>query len=119
MQELYSSFVKQGNPLIFMDNESAELTKYAANSFLATKISFMNEISQICEKLGANIDLIRKELEKIDNLHLLGRFGVGDYDNSDYAILNGLNLSDYLSSKISKIEYTQIRSATSQEKIIG
>ena len=60
MQELYSPFVKQGNPILFMDNESAELTKYAANSFLATKISFMNEIAHVSEKLGANIDDIRK-----------------------------------------------------------
>ena len=59
MEELYLPFVRQGNPVIFMDEASAELTKYAANSFLATKISFMNEIANLCEKLGANVDAVR------------------------------------------------------------
>src|SRR5688572_3411531 len=53
MGDLYAPFVRQGNPVIFMDERSAELTKYAANSFLATKISFMNEVARLCEKLGA------------------------------------------------------------------
>lgn len=57
--ELYAPFVRQGNPVIFMDIRSAELTKYAANSFLATKISFMNEISVLCEKMGADVDMVR------------------------------------------------------------
>ncbi|HRP38733.1 MAG: UDP-glucose/GDP-mannose dehydrogenase family protein [Chitinophagales bacterium] len=60
MQELYEPFVRQGNPIIFMDEPSAELTKYAANSFLATKISFMNEIANLCEKVGADVDMVRK-----------------------------------------------------------
>jgi UDPglucose 6-dehydrogenase len=60
MNELYAPYVRQGNPIIFMDERSAELTKYAANSFLATKITFMNEISNLCEKVGADVDLIRK-----------------------------------------------------------
>lgn len=60
MYRLYEPFVRQGNPIIFMDERSAELTKYAANSFLATKISFMNEIAVLCEKLGANVDMIRR-----------------------------------------------------------
>src|SRR5213079_2500571 len=60
MQELYTPFVRQGNPIIFMDERSAELTKYAANSFLATKISFMNEIANLCERLGADVDAVRK-----------------------------------------------------------
>ncbi|MEO8721342.1 MAG: UDP-glucose/GDP-mannose dehydrogenase family protein [Ginsengibacter sp.] len=58
--ELYGPFVRQGNPVIYMDKRSAELTKYAANSFLATKISFMNEIAQLCERLGADVDLVRR-----------------------------------------------------------
>jgi UDPglucose 6-dehydrogenase len=59
MEKLYKPFVRQGNPIIFMDERSAELTKYAANSFLATKISFMNEIANLCEKLGADVDMVR------------------------------------------------------------
>ncbi len=59
MDELYKPYVRQGNPIIFMDEKSAELTKYAANSFLATKISFMNEIANLCEKLGADVDMVR------------------------------------------------------------
>jgi len=58
--QLYAPFVRQGNPVIFMDKKSAELTKYAANSFLATKISFMNEIAQLCERFGADVDMVRK-----------------------------------------------------------
>ena len=60
MSELYQPFVRQGNPIIFMDEKSAELTKYAANSFLATKITFMNEISNYCESIGADVDMVRK-----------------------------------------------------------
>src|SRR5690606_7681763 len=60
MSELYAPFVRSGNPVICMDERSAELTKYAANSFLATKISFMNEIAQLCERVGADVDMIRK-----------------------------------------------------------
>ncbi len=60
MEELYQPFVRQGNPIIFMDEKSAELTKYAANSFLATKITFMNEISNYCELIGADVDMVRK-----------------------------------------------------------
>ncbi|MFY0605723.1 MAG: UDP-glucose/GDP-mannose dehydrogenase family protein [Cyclobacteriaceae bacterium] len=60
MDKLYAPFVRQGNPIIFMDIKSAELTKYAANSFLATKITFMNEIANMCELLGADVDMVRK-----------------------------------------------------------
>ncbi|SFV33457.1 UDP-glucose dehydrogenase family protein [Thermoflavifilum thermophilum] len=60
MHELYAPFVRQGNPILFMDIPSAELTKYAANAFLAMKISFMNEIAILCEKLGANVDMVRR-----------------------------------------------------------
>lgn len=60
METLYGPFVRQGNPIIFMDERSAELTKYAANSFLATKITFMNEIANLCELLGADVDSVRK-----------------------------------------------------------
>jgi UDPglucose 6-dehydrogenase len=60
METLYQPFVRQGNPIIFMDERSAELTKYAANAFLATKISFMNEIANLCESVGADVDAVRK-----------------------------------------------------------
>ena len=60
MAELYAPFVRTGRPIIFMDIPSAELTKYAANAMLATRISFMNEIANLCEKVGANVDLVRK-----------------------------------------------------------
>lgn len=59
MEELYRPYVRQGNPILFMDEKSAELTKYAANAFLATKITFMNEIANLCEKLGADVDSVR------------------------------------------------------------
>jgi UDPglucose 6-dehydrogenase len=59
MESLYSPLVRQGNPILFMDERSAELTKYAANSFLATKITFMNEVANICERVGADVDAVR------------------------------------------------------------
>ena len=59
MKRLYKPFVRSGNPIIIMDEKSAELTKYAANSFLATKITFMNEIANFCEKVGADVDKVR------------------------------------------------------------
>lgn len=80
MLDLYAPFVRQGNPIIFMDERSAELTKYAANSFLATKISFMNEIAQLCERLGADVDLVRKGMgsdERIGKRFLFPGIGYG------------------------------------------
>jgi UDPglucose 6-dehydrogenase len=59
MRQLYEPFVRQGNPILVMDERSAEMTKYAANSYLATRISFMNEIANLCEKVGANVDMVR------------------------------------------------------------
>ena len=78
--ELYAPFVRQGNPIIYMDERSAELTKYAANSFLATKISFMNEIAQLCEKVGADVDMVRKGIgsdERIGRRFLFPGIGYG------------------------------------------
>jgi UDPglucose 6-dehydrogenase len=60
MEELYSPYVRSGNPIIFMDERSSELTKYAANSFLATKITFMNEVANLCELVGADVDMVRR-----------------------------------------------------------
>ncbi len=68
MGELYAPFVRSGNPIIYMDVRSAELTKYAANSFLATKISFMNEIAQLCERLGADVDMVRRGIGSDDRI---------------------------------------------------
>ncbi len=68
MTELYAPFVRSGNPVIFMDEKSAELTKYAANSFLAVKISFMNEIARLCERLGADVDMVRKGIGSDDRI---------------------------------------------------
>jgi UDPglucose 6-dehydrogenase len=59
MDELYQPFVRQGNPIHFMDERSSEMTKYAANSYLAMRISFMNEMANLCEKAGANVDWVR------------------------------------------------------------
>ena len=68
MGELYAPFVRQGNPVLFMDEKSAELTKYAANSFLATKITFMNEIARLCELLGADVDMVRRGIGSDDRI---------------------------------------------------
>jgi UDPglucose 6-dehydrogenase len=59
LEDLFAPYVRQGNPIIFMDERSSELTKYASNSYLATRITFMNEIANICERIGADVDLVR------------------------------------------------------------
>jgi UDPglucose 6-dehydrogenase len=80
MEELYNPFVRQGNPIIFMNERSAELTKYAANAFLATKITFMNEIAQLCERLDADVDMVRRGIgsdERIGKRFLFPGIGYG------------------------------------------
>ena len=80
MQELYSTFFRTGNRVIVMDVKSAEMTKYAANSFLATKISFMNEIANLCEKVGANAEMVRVGMStdsRIGNKFLFPGLGYG------------------------------------------
>ena len=80
LNDLYLPFVRQGNPIIYMDEKSAELTKYAANAFLATKITFMNEISNLCELLGADVDMVRKGIgsdERIGRRFLFSGIGYG------------------------------------------
>jgi UDPglucose 6-dehydrogenase len=80
MSDLYAPFVRQGNPVIFMDERSAELTKYAANSFLAAKISFMNEVAKLCELLGADVDMVRRGIgsdERIGKRFLFPGIGYG------------------------------------------
>ena len=108
MENLYKPFVRQGNPIIFMDEKSAELTKYAANSFLATKITFMNEVANFCELVGADVDMVRKGIgtdSRIGNRFLFPGIGYGgscfpkDVDalvqsgkenQMDFAILNAV-----------------------------
>lgn len=68
MTELYAPYVRQGNPILFMDERSSELTKYAANSFLATKITFMNEIANLCELVGADVDAVRRGIGSDDRI---------------------------------------------------
>jgi UDPglucose 6-dehydrogenase len=80
MSELYAPYVRQGNPILFMDERSSELTKYAANSFLAMKISFMNEIAQLCERMGADVDMVRRGIgsdERIGKRFLFSGIGYG------------------------------------------
>jgi UDPglucose 6-dehydrogenase len=80
MEDLYKPYVRSGNPIIFMDEKSAELTKYAANAFLATKITFMNEIANLCEKVGADVDMVRSGIgsdERIGKRFLFPGIGYG------------------------------------------
>ncbi|HEY9534123.1 MAG TPA: UDP-glucose/GDP-mannose dehydrogenase family protein, partial [Mucilaginibacter sp.] len=80
MGELYAPYVRQGNPIIYMDQRSSELTKYAANSFLATKISFMNEIANLCELVGADVDMVRRGIgadDRIGRRFLFSGIGYG------------------------------------------
>ncbi|MGZ3776162.1 MAG: UDP-glucose dehydrogenase family protein [Mucilaginibacter sp.] len=80
MGELYSPYVRQGNPIVYMDERSSELTKYAANSFLATKISFMNEIANVCEIVGADVDMVRRGIgadDRIGKRFLFAGIGYG------------------------------------------
>lgn len=80
LNSLYAPFVRQGNPILYMDERSAELTKYAANSFLATKITFMNEVANLCDRLGANVDMVRKGIgsdSRIGRRFLFSGIGYG------------------------------------------
>lgn len=80
MEKLYAPFVRSGNPIIFMDERSAEMTKYAANAFLATKITFMNEVANLCELVGADVDMVRKGIgsdNRIGKLFLFPGVGYG------------------------------------------
>lgn len=100
MNELFAPFVRQGNPVIFMDERSAELTKYAANSFLATKISFMNEIAQLCERMGADVDMVRRGMgsdERIGKRFLFPGIGYGGscFPKDVQALVNSSNEVNY------------------------
>lgn len=100
MEKLYAPFVRQGNPIIFMDVRSAELTKYAANSFLATKITFMNEIANLCELMGADVDKVRKGIgtdSRIGNRFLFAGIGYGGscFPKDVQALAKSSNEVDY------------------------
>jgi UDPglucose 6-dehydrogenase len=100
MNELFAPYVRQGNPIIFMDEKSAELTKYAANSFLATKITFMNEIAQLCERMGADVDMVRKGIgsdERIGRRFLFPGIGYGGscFPKDVQALARSAEESDY------------------------
>lgn len=100
MGELYEPYVRQGNPVLFMDEASSELTKYAANSFLAAKISFMNEIANLCEKLGADVDMVRRGMGsdgRIGKRFLFAGIGYGGscFPKDVHALVNSSNQADY------------------------
>lgn len=100
MDMLYAPLVRQGNPIIFMDEKSAELTKYAANSFLATKITFMNEIANMCELLGADVDAVRKGVgtdTRIGKRFLFAGIGYGGscFPKDVQALAKSAQLVDY------------------------
>lgn len=100
MQDLFGPFVRTGNPLIIMDERSSELTKYASNSFLATKVSFMNEIANLCELVGADIDLVRKGMgtdARIGQQFLFAGIGYGGscFPKDVSALLNTSNVHGY------------------------
>jgi UDPglucose 6-dehydrogenase len=118
MGELYGPYVRQGNPIIFMDERSSELTKYAANSFLATKISFMNEIANLCEMVGADVDMVRRGIgsdERIGKRFLFSGIGYGgscfpkdvqalaksaEENKYDFKILNAVMDVNYIQKKV-------------------
>ncbi|NNE27568.1 MAG: UDP-glucose/GDP-mannose dehydrogenase family protein [Saprospiraceae bacterium] len=100
MQRLYEPFVRQGNPIIFMDVRSAEMTKYAANAFLATKITFMNEVANLCEKLGADVDNVRRGIgtdSRIGKRFLFPGVGYGGscFPKDVQALYNTAKENDY------------------------
>jgi len=123
MGDLYNPFVRQGNPIIFMDERSAELTKYAANSFLATKITFMNEVALLCELLGADVDMVRRGIgsdERIGKRFLFPGIGYGGscFPKDVQAMVLGGH-GDQMVSVISAttIGGVPIRKLVSEEKI--
>lgn len=100
METLYMPLVRQGNPILFMDERSAELTKYAANSFLATKITFMNEVANLCELVGADVDSVRKGIgtdSRIGKRFLFAGIGYGGscFPKDVMALIKSSNQVDY------------------------
>ncbi len=100
MEQLYEPFVRTGNPIYFMDEKSAEMTKYAANSFIAMKISFMNEIARLCELTGAQVDAVRLGIgsdSRIGKRYLFPGIGYGGscFPKDVHALVNTANENKY------------------------
>ncbi len=100
MTQLYEPFVRSGNPIIVMDEKSAEMTKYAANSLLATKITFMNEIANVCERVGADVDKVRHGIgtdSRIGSKFLYAGIGFGGscFPKDVQALARTSNENDY------------------------
>ena len=111
MEQLYKPFVRQGNPILFMDEKSAELTKYAANSFLATKITFMNEIANFCEIVGADVDKVRIGIgsdDRIGKRFLFPGIGYGGscFPKDVHALVNSGNEHSFSFEILSKLIQT-------------
>jgi UDPglucose 6-dehydrogenase len=112
--QLYAPFVRQGNPIIYMDERSAELTKYAANSYLAMRISFMNEIANLCESVGADVDSIRKGIgtdSRIGKRFLFPGIGYGGscFPKDIKALIKIAESHDYEFHILNSIELTNER----------
>ncbi len=114
MEDLYAPFIRTGNPLIVMDEHSSELTKYASNSFLATKVSFMNEIANLCERVGADIDMVRKGMgsdPRIGQQFLFAGIGYGGscFPKDVSALLNTARTSGYPLRILDAVEQVNAR----------
>ena len=120
MEDLYAPFIRTGNPLIVMDERSSELTKYAANSFLATKISFMNDVANLCERVGADIDMVRKGMgtdARIGTQFLFAGIGYGGscFPKDVVALLKTSSTNGYPLELLQAVESVNAR----QKKIIA
>jgi len=114
MQDLYAPFIRTGNPLIIMDERSSELTKYAANSFLATKVSFMNEVANLCELVGADIDLVRKGMgtdPRVGSQFLFAGVGYGGscFPKDVAALINSATVHGYDFQILKSVESVNFR----------
>ena len=125
MEKLYAPFVRQGNPLIFMDERSAEMTKYAANAFLATKITFMNEVANLCEKVGADVDKVRIGIgtdTRIGNRFLFPGVGYGGscFPKDVQALAKTAKENDYSFQVLDSVmEVNEKQKTILVDKIIG
>ncbi len=117
MQDLYGPFIRTGNPFIVMDERSSELTKYASNSFLATKVSFMNEMANLCDRVGADIDLVRKGMgtdPRIGTQFLFAGIGYGGscFPKDVSALVNTAASNSYSFDILKSVEHVNARQKT-------